>query len=110
MTQMKNSIKKPCDECPFRTKSLPGWLGGETPEDTFNHIVTEGDFSCHKQRHKAQENQSRCRGSILFLRKMGKLPRYNSDLAKAVMEVPFKEAFYDKNILSRNDFIKHHTQ
>lgn len=29
---MKNRLKQPCNDCPFRRKSLAGWLGASGPE------------------------------------------------------------------------------
>lgn len=105
---MKDDLKKPCNECPFRTSSLKGWLGGETPEDTFNHVVGEGDFACHMTRHKKEKDMSRCKGSMLFLRKMAKMPKFNRKLADALKKIDYQEA-KESNILARNEFIKHHT-
>lgn len=103
---MLNRLKKPCDECPFRTNALPGWLGGETPETTYDHIMTEGDFSCHKTRHKAVKEQDRCRGSLLFLRQACKIPRYNVPLKEALMKIDWKNI---QGILRQDCFIEYHT-
>ncbi|NJO64014.1 MAG: hypothetical protein HC836_39305 [Richelia sp. RM2_1_2] len=89
---------------------MPGWLGGETPEDTYNHVVGEGEFACHMTRHLPDEDMSRCRGSILFLKKMCKIPKYNIDLQRAVNAIDYKEAASDKNILLRHEFLNHHNQ
>src|SRR6185369_17781581 len=74
---MKDNLKKPCDECPFRKKSLKGWLGGETPQSTLDFVNGEADFACHKTRHKEESAMSRCKGFLMFTRKMCKIPKYN---------------------------------
>lgn len=52
--------KKVCNECPFRAKSLPGWLGSHTVDEIQNSIQFEGLFSCHKQRGPNQsENEEK---------------------------------------------------
>lgn len=42
-----NMCKKPCRDCPFRRKSLPGWLGAASPEHfmltTFGEKAVEVD-------------------------------------------------------------------
>lgn len=102
---MKNNLKSPCAECPFRKDSAPGWLGGETVQDTFAHIKGEGDFACHMTRHKRKADMSRCRGSLLFMRKSGQMPKYNAKLAKALQEV---RGYDVSEILSVPEFFKHH--
>jgi hypothetical protein len=36
--------KKPCNNCPFRKDSLPGWLG----EERMREILSTKSFVCHK--------------------------------------------------------------
>ena len=105
---MKDNLKKPCDECPFRKKSLKGWLGGETPQSTLDFVNGEADFACHKTRHKEESAMSRCKGFLMFTRKMCKIPKYNKDLQTAVMKIDFKSPQLDE-ILTRIEFIPHHT-
>lgn len=102
---MKYNLKSPCDECPFRKDSLPGWLGGNTALQTFRHVTNEGDFACHKTRHKKSILMSRCFGSLLFLRKIGKLPKYDVKLSEAISVLNIKHI---GNILSLHEFFKHH--
>lgn len=106
---MKNNLTKPCAECPFRKDSIKGWLGGETAQSTFDMVRHEADFACHMTRHKKVEEMSRCRGFLLFSKKISKIPKFNKELAKALEEIPFKEAIKETNILSLPEFIKHHT-
>lgn len=40
--------KKPCGECPFRKKSLRGWLGNwESPEEILSQAHSEAGLPCH---------------------------------------------------------------
>lgn len=102
---MKNNLKKPCNECPFRKNSIKGWLGGETAQSTFDMVSHEVDFACHKTRHKEVEEMSRCRGFLLFTKKACKLPKYNEEL-KAIIENLKKPD--TSNILSIPEFFQHH--
>lgn len=106
---MKNNLKKPCAECPFKKDSIKGWLGGETAKSTFEMVTHECDFACHMTRHKKQEEMSRCRGFLMFSRKIGKMPKYNIPLANALKEIPFKEAMENESILELKEFFTHHT-
>jgi hypothetical protein len=105
---MKNNLTNPCNECPFRKDSAKGWLGGETPESTFDFVKHEADFACHKTRNKKQQDMSRCRGFLLFTRKIGKLPHYNKELGKAVAAIDYETA-NNSNILSLPEFFEYHT-
>lgn len=33
---------RPCPDCPWSRKSLPGWLGGLTPEDWIRLAASDG--------------------------------------------------------------------
>lgn len=106
---MKNDLKKPCKECPFKKNSLPGWLGGETAQSTFDMVSHEVDFACHMTRDKDVEKMSRCRGFLLFTIKSCKTPKYNVELKKIIDSM--KKVTNDlTNILSIPEFFKHHNK
>ena len=105
---MKNNLTKPCNECPFRKKSLPGWLGGETTESTLDFVRHEADFACHKTRHKPETEMSRCRGFLMFTKKICTIPKYNAELAAAVKKIDHKSKQMDE-ILGITEFVPHHT-
>jgi len=44
---MKKQHTTPCAKCPFRKASLPGWLGGGTPEDFLSMANSEARMPCH---------------------------------------------------------------
>lgn len=103
---MKDDLKKPCVECPFRKNSLPGWLGGYTADETYHSITSaEEDFACHLTRNKRLKDMSRCKGSMLFLKKSGKMPKYNTQLAADLRAMGKPDT---SEILSNFEFFKHH--
>lgn len=105
---MKDNLKKPCVECPFRKTSLPGWLGGETAEDTQNAVLNEANFACHMTRHKKPEQMSRCKGSQIFLNIHCKVPKFNLPLLKALRQTR-TEGHNQKEYLGF-DFLEHHNK
>jgi hypothetical protein len=41
--------KKMCNECPFRKKSIKGWLGPHTAEEMQTMAHSGQGFTCHKE-------------------------------------------------------------
>src|SRR5271154_2443844 len=41
-------VKKPCSQCPFRRKSMPGWLGNSSPEGFIDCIQRDEPLPCHQ--------------------------------------------------------------
>lgn len=105
---MKNNLKTPCDECPFRKNSFAGWLGNLTPEQTYEYVLNEADFACHKTRHKKLNEMSRCKGAQLFLLNHCKIPKFNMEL-KLALEQTEKEK-HDLNLILGFDFLSHHNK
>lgn len=61
----------PCNDCPFRRKSLPGWLGPWSVEEVLGHIAY-GPFPCHKTiSGPNMENDDpklrQCAGAAIFM-------------------------------------------
>lgn len=79
---MKDNLKEPCKECPFRKTSLKGWLGNLTAQQTYGYVLNEADFACHMTRKKPDDKMSRCKGSQIFLINHCKLPYRNEGLVK----------------------------
>lgn len=44
---MKNPLKKPCNQCPFRRRSLPGYVGADTPEHFIATTLSDVAMPCH---------------------------------------------------------------
>lgn len=104
---MKDNLKEPCKECPFRKTALNGWLGGLTAEQTNAYVLDEADFACHMTRKKAPDKMSRCKGSQLFLIHHCKLPRKNEPLRKALQQT--KKEGHNMDDYLGFDFVQHHT-
>lgn len=105
---MKDNLKQPCKECPFRKTSMRGWLGGLTAKETSDYVLDEADFACHMTRHKEDHLMSRCKGSQLFLIHHCKRPKKNEPLSRA-LERTRKENHNLSSYLGF-DFISHHTK
>jgi hypothetical protein len=73
---------KPCNECPFRHKAMPGWLGAATPESFIIEISYEHPLPCHPtidyddkrwlQKWSTQRIGMICAGSLIMAANMGK--------------------------------------
>lgn len=104
---MKDNLKEPCKECPFRKNSLNGWLGNLTAKETHDAVLNEADFACHMTRKRAIPQMSRCKGSQIFLLNHCKSPKFNIKLRDALDQTR-KEKHNGDDYLGF-DFIKHHT-
>jgi hypothetical protein len=61
-------VKKPCDECPFRKRSLPGYLGGHRLEPYRQPPSVGMPTSCHCSDYGASdERTSFCAGSLAVI-------------------------------------------
>ena len=78
---MKTRLKEPCKDCPFKRRSIPGWLGPWTPEEVIAQ-VRHTTFPCHKTiREGDNEDQlESCAGAALWLNNTISLSR-NRDVA-----------------------------
>lgn len=71
-------VPNQCKGCPFRPKSLPGWLGSYTVGDIFRYIWKGAPFFCHTSinyrnpnwESKAIETGKLCTGGLLFAKKI----------------------------------------
>jgi hypothetical protein len=68
---------KVCNDCPFRKKSVPGWLG---PWENAWHImqsVYHNYFPCHKtiKYDGITKGTIPCAGALIFCKNIMKLPR-----------------------------------
>lgn len=107
---MKDNIKTPCKECPFRKTSFRGWLGNNTAQQTHDYVLGEADFACHMTRHKQDKNMSRCKGSQLFLLHHCKSPRINMPLRNALNKTreEVRNGIHKLQEYLGFDFFKHH--
>jgi hypothetical protein len=61
--------KTPCSDCPFRRDSMPGWLGGNTPEYFMQMANSDFPYSCHTK------IGPQCAGMAVFRSNICKSPR-----------------------------------
>lgn len=94
----------PCAECPFKNQILPGWLGGETVDDTVSAALSEQPFLCHLTRGKSNKE---CAGRLLFAKSSAKMFR-NSELESAARKLVAELG--TKDILGLRDFGNHHKE
>lgn len=113
---MKDTLKNPCNACPFRKNSLPGWLGPWDANSLHQFVMNEGDFACHLTIPQDERNlviveeiTMRCAGSVLYLGKNCKSPRYEP-LASVLGKVKADPEYRTRldNILNLREFINHH--
>jgi hypothetical protein len=122
---MKNDLKKPCKDCPWRRASSPGWLGDGDPEyflssalaDEFGGVHEEHgsyaepchltvDYSDDAWAEKPEEVQV-CVGALIFYRNVDqfKLPRQPERSELICSVEPDHEAVFS----TPEEFREHHT-
>ena len=102
---MKDKLKSPCNECPFRKNSLPGYLGGVwTAKELHQTVMGEAPFPCHQTMEHREEDYSHCVGSIMYMNKNAKRCQ-NIQLSR--LQAKFKDEDHS-NILSLVEFVEHH--
>ena len=81
--------KEPCNECPFRRNSVPGWLGGASVEEYIRGAHNEANTPCHVGPGFRSGDPARmrpCSGMAHFRNAVCKTPR-SGPAADAVMAV-----------------------
>ena len=104
--------KTPCNECPFRRASAPGYLGDASPAEFIEAALSEHHMPCHCSIDYEKEDwiseqypqSSFCAGSLIFLRNTCKLPM-DPILreARVTVEQDSKNVFGHKG-----QFLEHH--
>lgn len=80
---MKHTLSQPCRECPFRRKSLPGYLGNSNPEEFAATVMADTRMPCHLTvdyeredwAERAERNAEYCYGALVFFSNTCKLSR-----------------------------------
>jgi hypothetical protein len=103
--------EKLCAECPYRRKSMAGWLGRNRPEAFTDAIFTETPQPCHlsldyedkrwKEKWEAGKTGKLCRGALVLAANMCKLARDQT----AIPRVPPDR---DEVFGHGREFIEHH--
>lgn len=70
-------LDAPCNKCPFRINSLPGWLGPWSLMELHNLIMHEVYFPCHQtiQEVGKEEGTSFCVGALIYMTNCVKVPK-----------------------------------
>jgi len=116
---MNVNFKHPCNDCPFRRASTPGWLGASGPdwfiESALADVSSYGDGAPAAPCHQTVDYEdpdwldtlseaSACTGALIFAKNLGKIPRF---AAKAAM-VAAVERDTDTVFATPNEFREHH--
>lgn len=88
MVKYLEPVPKPCNDCPFRLKAMPGWLGAGAPESFIDCINRDEPLPCHqtvdyedpdwKEKWMAQQTGKMCAGALILAANTGKMPRDRS--------------------------------
>lgn len=112
MTILKH--KSPCNQCPYRRASPPGWLGDSTPSEFMAQtLYEENHMPCHAAVDYEKENwrdklakAPHCAGSLIFMHNHCYLPR-DPDLTKKRNNV---EPDHEKVFSHHSEFTAHHNK
>lgn len=98
---MRPPPKRPCGSCPWRRKSLPGYLGAHTAEEFLGRAMSDQPMECHStidyedpdRTHLdqiADGEAHHCAGAAIFFANICKLSR---DHDRPRMEADREEVF-----------------
>lgn len=105
---MKAVLKEPCNECPWRRKHMPGWLGGYEPEQFVGQVQHDGPpLPCHKTiPGDGSEARAMCAGALIFMKnscKSAQHPGYGDALSSVERDT--------ENVFQwPHEFLEHHRQ
>lgn len=106
--------KKPCNECPFRKQSAPGYLGEASwKPEIFLRSLEHDPLPCHLAVDWEDDDgnpddiryEVPCIGALQYLKNIAKLPR-NLEYAKLRNEVECSDEIFQ----NRQQFINHHSK
>jgi hypothetical protein len=109
----KYNQKKMCSDCPFRKKSIKGWLGPWTAEELQNMIHGENTFICHQEindmsetysKEEIEEDGEHCVGFLRYRNQVCKRSRDQNQLAR---QDELKE-IDDQEVLGAFQLVDHH--
>lgn len=118
---MKFSQTKPCSQCPFRKKSLPGWLGAATPEEFIGATMEDGLMPCHKTVNydkpdwkwamlAPQSKVQHCAGARIFFRNQCKVSRNDYYVEAKRLGMITEVEPSDDVFKNKHEFLAHHTK
>lgn len=109
---LPDATPKPCDECPFRTTSIPRYLGPHSAEEWAVMIQGEGPIACHKTIRDVDDggtgswdhpNIRQCRGAASLRANLCKSPRNHE-----VVTGPVDDACFGGGGHALTRFLEHH--
>ena len=103
---------KPCSDCPFRRKAMPGWLGAGSPESFIDCMQRDEPLPCHQTidydnphwlvEWMHQKSGRMCAGALIFM--ANKLQRPH---AKGFPTMPRDV----ENVFTNSvEFVRHHRE
>lgn len=116
---MKKACQTQCPDCPFRSSSIPGWLGAYGDPGAVYSTLWKGDaFFCHTRtdyerpdwQARAERNGQLCLGALLFVHD-AEMPQPNDPEVRAAMAVAVAKREADPEafaVMSPRDFRDHH--
>lgn len=114
MTDYKQPVSKPCNDCPFRRASTPGWLGRGSPESFLDCMQRGEPLPCHQtidydndpdwaSDWSVQRGDGKmCAGALVFMANKMQRPR---DRSFPTMP-PDEDAVFSNSI----EFVRHHRE
>lgn len=78
MNNYPEPVAQPCNECPWRRKAAPGWLGPHSAALWLEIAHSEPAIACHKTIPEGggwEGSTRQCRGAAIFRRNVLKSPR-----------------------------------
>lgn len=114
---MKDSLVRPCHDCPFRKKSSPGWLGSATAREFIDRVDAQVPMECHTEFDYKQDNwQARvldddtviCVGAAHYLANTMSSPRPWDEATRSYSQAVDDHGYSDRVFASRAEFLAHH--
>ena len=100
---------KPCDECPYRIASVPGWLGGNDLRVYSLAITNDIEVPCHKTMKLPPDEQHYCSGLAITRVNSCKQARQNLTIIKS--EKAATDSVWSRECFSfRHQFENHHIE
>jgi len=103
LPEYPEATKTPCNDCPWRRVSAPGWLGPHSPEEWLTTVHGEGGIACHKTITNEQwddPGMRQCAGAAIYRANVHKLP-INPTIARS-------EQDHEKIFSLDREFLSHH--
>jgi hypothetical protein len=109
--EFRPPVPKVCNDCPFRRKAMPGWLGHGSPESFIDCMQRDEPLPCHQtidydDRHwlakwmaQGDDTGQMCAGALTFL-------------ANKLQHHPFQKMGKDHETVFSNtiEFVRHHRE